>query len=241
MVQVKQWITVNGVHVPIMEGETKQQAVDKALSNQKRVKDDEDKKNKQIAANKKQADEKNKEQADKSNSTSIEEVKDAFDRFTSDKYKEIRKAQMGERITYKKLDLATKQKVEVDVTEKYKKLGDIIEKEVTGHEYKGTLYRAIGVDEETAKSYKVGDTINQKGLSSWSTDKNSISMFGGDGEKRVIFIENGGAKNSMDVSKISLGKGENEVIQSSKNRQLITNVETKNGVLYVYVKDKERK
>lgn len=195
-------------------------------------------KDRQIAANKAEADEKNKERDDSSNSVSAEEVKDAFDKFTSDKYKEIRNAQMGERITYKKLDLATKQKVEVDVTEKYKKLGDIIEKEVSGHGYAGTLYRAIGVDTETAKSYKIGDTIHQKGLSSWSTDRNSISTFGGGGEKRVIFVESCGAKNSMDVSKISLGKGENEVIQSSKNRQLITNIETKGDVLYVYVKDK---
>ena len=62
--EVKQWITVNGQHIPIFEGQSKQQAIDSALKNQKKVNDEEDKKEKQIKANKKEADKlnnKNKE------------------------------------------------------------------------------------------------------------------------------------------------------------------------------------
>lgn len=54
--QVKQWITVNGQHVPIFEGQSKQEAVNNALKHQKSVNDDIDKKEKQIADNKKEAD-----------------------------------------------------------------------------------------------------------------------------------------------------------------------------------------
>ena len=57
--EVKQWITVNGQHVPIFEGQSKKEAVDAALKNQKKVNDEEDKKEKQITASKKQAAEKN--------------------------------------------------------------------------------------------------------------------------------------------------------------------------------------
>lgn len=54
MTEVTGWITVNGQHVPLMKGESKANAVKKAISKQKNA--DEDKKEKQIAANKKEAD-----------------------------------------------------------------------------------------------------------------------------------------------------------------------------------------
>ena len=49
--KIKDWITVNHRHIPIYEGESKAQAVTKAV-----VKANEDTKNKQIAQNKEQAD-----------------------------------------------------------------------------------------------------------------------------------------------------------------------------------------
>lgn len=57
--EIKDWITVNHQHIPIFEGQSKQDAIDKAKKHQKSVNDDEDKKQKQIAENKQQADEKN--------------------------------------------------------------------------------------------------------------------------------------------------------------------------------------
>lgn len=51
--EVQQWITVNGRHVPLYAGESKEDAVKRAFAS------DADKKEKQIAANKKQADEMN--------------------------------------------------------------------------------------------------------------------------------------------------------------------------------------
>ena len=40
--EVKQWITVNGNHIPIFDGQSKEQAINAFLSNQKRANDDED-------------------------------------------------------------------------------------------------------------------------------------------------------------------------------------------------------
>lgn len=48
----KEWITVNGIHIPIYEGETKAQAINRHI-----IEKNEETKEKQIEANKKQADE----------------------------------------------------------------------------------------------------------------------------------------------------------------------------------------
>lgn len=58
--KIERWITVNGNHIPIFEGQSKEQAINAHFKNQKRANDDADKKQKQIEANKKQAEEKNK-------------------------------------------------------------------------------------------------------------------------------------------------------------------------------------
>ena len=49
--EVKQWITVNGNHIPLYDGDTKEQAVSRYIANK-----NESIKNKQIAENKKQTD-----------------------------------------------------------------------------------------------------------------------------------------------------------------------------------------
>ena len=55
--EVKQWITVNGQHVPLFEGESKFDAVKRLMGG----KSDEDKKSEQIAKNKEEADKLNNE------------------------------------------------------------------------------------------------------------------------------------------------------------------------------------
>lgn len=66
--EIKQWITVNGQHIPIYEGESKEDAVNRAIKNK-----DEDDKEKQIAKNKKQADTLNKDKKEDSNDSTKEE------------------------------------------------------------------------------------------------------------------------------------------------------------------------
>ena len=57
--KIETWITVNGNHIPILEGESKKEAVDKFVKNQNRVDTEQDTKKKQIKANKDEADKKN--------------------------------------------------------------------------------------------------------------------------------------------------------------------------------------
>jgi len=59
--EVKQWITVNGHHVPIYEGQTKEEVINSFMTHKADVDSDADKKEKQIQANKAEADEKNSE------------------------------------------------------------------------------------------------------------------------------------------------------------------------------------
>lgn len=67
--KIKQWITINGVHVPIYEGESKEDAVKRSISKAKEnVKANEDQKAKDIA--------KNKVEKDKLNGKAVDEAKE---------------------------------------------------------------------------------------------------------------------------------------------------------------------
>ncbi|MBP5423809.1 MAG: hypothetical protein J6Y78_15340 [Paludibacteraceae bacterium] len=59
--QIKDWITINGVHIPIYEGEDKNDAFNRAVK--EKVKADEDKKNRDIQKNQSEADERNQKKA----------------------------------------------------------------------------------------------------------------------------------------------------------------------------------
>ena len=68
--EVKQWITVNGKHVPIFDGETEKQAINRAIA-----KDNEDIKEKQIAKNKEQV---SKYVANNSLKDQVQKIQDAY-------------------------------------------------------------------------------------------------------------------------------------------------------------------
>jgi hypothetical protein len=171
---------------------------------------------------------------------SSDEVIDALQRFTSNQYTNIRKAQNGDKITYRKFDIKSKTSTNVDVTDKYKSYGDAIEQFVNqGGGYKNTLYRGISVDDTTLSSFKAGQTINQQGLSSWTTSEKTAANFSDRGKNKVVFIEKSGSKRTRNVDKYSTANkmDGNEYIQSAKNKQKIQQVEKKNGITYVYVKE----
>lgn len=84
--EVKQWITVNGHHVPIYEGQTKEEAINSFMEHKANVDSDEAKKERQIAESRKQAEtaSANEQKQDKHDSTiesfdikSLGELKDA--------------------------------------------------------------------------------------------------------------------------------------------------------------------
>lgn len=178
---------------------------------------------------------------------SEETIESALKAFTSDKYKEIRKASNGEEIFVNKFDIKTKTRQKINVTEKYKDYADAIEYYIDQNPVvKETLYRGITVDNKTLESFKVGKEIDQKGISSWTKDKKTAENFGTINEttsNKIIFIEKDGTQNGRDVTDLSLAKGfdKNEVVQSSKNEQIITEIKKQGDTTYVYVEEKKKK
>ena len=71
MAEVEQWITVNGVHIPIHEGESKEDAVNKAIA-----KHNEDKKESDMAKAKEQADNLNGKQSKEQKIAELQKQKD---------------------------------------------------------------------------------------------------------------------------------------------------------------------
>lgn len=76
--KVKQWITVNGVHVPIFEGESKADAIKRSIEKQKsNVKANEDQKAKDIARNKAEKDTLNKKDTTKPKQSEVQTSDDS--------------------------------------------------------------------------------------------------------------------------------------------------------------------
>lgn len=102
MAAVKTWITVNGQHIPIMEGQSKDDAVKNFTARQNEVKKENDEKQRQIDASRKQAEAKQKEEAQKElksnlkfkDATSFEEFKKANFNELKEMYKKDRNLDM---------------------------------------------------------------------------------------------------------------------------------------------------
>jgi SPP1 gp7 family putative phage head morphogenesis protein len=170
-------------------------------------------------------------------------IVDAIGRFTSDKSTEIRKASNGEEIYATKFDVKTKTRTQINVTEKYKNDAEAIEVFIyESPKVKEPLYRGITVDDKTLEQFKVGEVINQHGISSWTTYQKTADNFGRITEKtpnKVIFVEKEGTEAGRDITDMSLAKGydKNEVIQSAYTEQEIIEIKEKNGITYIYVKE----
>lgn len=104
--------------------------------------------------------------------------------------------------------------------------------------YSRVMYRGICVDDKVLRSLKVGATIDQQGISSWSKHLATADNFAYEGDGRatnsVIFRMKGSSR-ARDVS--AYNRSEMEVILSSKSSQVITGIVKKNGIMYVDVKE----
>lgn len=116
-----------------------------------------------------------------------------------------------------------------------------IESFVNNHAVSGTIYRGISnlSDQDYVKYTKVGSVINQKGLSSWTTDKRIAIGYGQYG-KGIVFVQNG-SSNAQRLGNLAGTSSEKEVIVGVKANQRIIKVEKQNGVTFVYTKDERRK
>ena len=91
MAAVKDWITVNGQHIPIMNGQSKDEAIESARQRSEQYKRENDEKQRQIEVNKKQAEAKQKEEAQRELKSNLK-FKDApdFDTFIDNNFNELK-------------------------------------------------------------------------------------------------------------------------------------------------------
>lgn len=117
----------------------------------------------------------------------------------------------------------------------------LIEQFVEGSSVNSTIYRGVQnlSDEEYARLTKVGSTIDQQGLSSWSTNQGTAVGHGMLGNGITFVME--GAQNARKLGNITGTDTEKEVIMSSKEKQVITRVEKDKYTTFVYLRDKRRK
>lgn len=113
----------------------------------------------------------------------------------------------------------------------------IIEGFVEGKSFEGTMYRGIAT--KKPQDYAVGDHINQKGPSSWSSRRSVVEKFSETELKpyHYIFIMEGGTRMGADISKWSAHPEEHEVTVSKNSWQEITRIEEMDGKTIVYVKE----
>lgn len=69
---------------------------------------------------------------------------------------------------------------------------------------KTKLYRGQSIDEATVKNYKVGQLIQERGVSSWTTDYMIANRFAKVNQSPVIYVErSNGVKNAISMKNIS--------------------------------------
>jgi len=221
MAAVKDWITVNGQHIPIMEGQSKKEAVDKALANQKRVDDEEDRKQKQISASKKEADEKNGKKNEYDRDSFDDEAKRQGIKLTSDDIDEY----VGS--SYGAYQLGDKISKFIDNAPDNMKVGD------------ETLYRGLYFNNKQEMKDFIDQGIiksRRDGLS-WTIDKDVADQFSkGTSEYSVTLVNDDDAKNAISISGISdTPSSSSEVLYSSSSDFEITDVEYHGNHATVYV------
>lgn len=260
MAEVKQWITVNGKHIPIMEGESKEDAVKKAMgnktiikttekketakkktatsdkskketktSNARRVESDEEQKERQIAANKKQADEKNMQY--KSN------TKDSMKHMTAEEFNKEAKRQG--------IDISSDD-IEEYVESSYggTKLGDKISKLIdhapddmkVGDKplYRGLYFNG---EKEMRDFIERGRVVSRRDGLSWTTDKDIAEVFSKDAsDYSVVLVNEDDAKNAISIKGIAdTPQSSSEVLYSSSTDFDIMDVEYEGTHAIVYV------
>ena len=168
---------------------------------------------------------------------SKEEQIEAVKGYTYGDYGYIRQLQCGD-----------KSNMTQKMVEEFTKKGEALEQYISeSPRYKGDIYRGINVDRNT--QFKVGQTIDMRGTSSWSQDKWEAEDFAGlhvntswhnalhgnKTERPVVFEMKKAPKKCADVNDISSNYGELEVIVSKDTRFKITKVKDVGNATYVTV------
>jgi len=222
--EVKQWITVNGQHIPIMEGQTKAEAVKKAIS--KQVNDDADKKEKQIAANKKEADKLNGKKSDD---------------ITAEQFNKEAKRQ-GIDISAEDIEeYVTSSYGGVQLGDKISKLIDNAPEEMKVHDketYRGMYFNSKAEYEDFIRKHTEGKILESRrdGLS-WTTDKKIAEEFSsGAGKYSVILVDSDDVKNAISIKGFAdTPVSSSEVLYSSSQDFEIEEVKKTGNKAIIYV------
>lgn len=108
--------------------------------------------------------------------------------------------------------------------------------------YDGKIWRGIAVDDENIiknlySSYESGDTINMKGISSWSSAESIAHDFtkNRQGKFKIVFeLEN---QSGVGIDHLSEWQGEEEVIQSGKIQYKVIDIISQNGKYKIIVEE----
>ena len=227
--EVKQWITVNGQHVPIFEGQSKQDAIDKALKHQKNVDKDEDKKEKQIQANKKEADRLNGKKSD------------GIKHMTADEFNREAKRQ-GIDISSEDIEeYVTSSYGGVQLGDKISKLIDNAPEEMKVHDketYRGMYFNSKTEYEDFIRKHTEGKILESRrdGLS-WTTDKKIAEEFSsGSGEYSVILVDSDDVKNVISIKGFAdTPVSSSEVLYSSSQDFEVEEVKKTGNSAVIYV------
>ena len=122
----------------------------------------------------------------------------------------------------------------------YNRDADILEDYISKKSDDRTLYRGVKLD--YADMVSVGDTINQQGISSWTTStvisESFATTMARDGLS-VVFVLEGGTKQGADISQLK-GTGrrrETETLISKKSKQKVKSIDFINNIFYIKLKE----
>jgi hypothetical protein len=112
--------------------------------------------------------------------------------------------------------------------------------------YQGTIYRGIAVRANDLDSLKIGQAVDMKGTSSWSSDKYVAKDFADnrDGEKKIVFVTNSPEK-SASIKHLSDYEEESEVVVSKDVSFLVKDIkkQTRLGgddIYYITLEEKSK-
>jgi len=227
--EVKQWITVEGNHVPIFEGQSKKEAVSNFMKHVENVNKDEDKKEKQIQANKKEADRLNGKK------------NDGIKHMTADEFNKEAKRQ-GIDISSEDIEeYVTSSYGGVQLGDKISKLIDNAPEEMKIHDketYRGMYFNSKAEYEDFLRKHTEGKILESRrdGLS-WTTDKKIAEEFSsGAGDYSVILIDGDDDKNAISIRGFAdTPVSSSEVLYSSSQDFEIEEVQRKGNKAIIYV------
>lgn len=229
--EVKDWITVNGKHIPLFEGESKQDAINRVIA-----KDNEDKKDSDINRNKKEADELNHKSVSHKNLDNFNN--DALQKIIHDTGYDTKSAKKFQQTLWEYLGGDYESFSAGKRSDDVKVIDNGLSKMP---KYNGDVHRGMYISDYTKSQFanlKVGDTLNMNSISSWTKDGGVAERYSSPLSETTstVMLHCKNNKSGVDMTQISKWAGsESEILLPSSAKWKVKEVKTKNK--YDYLKD----